>query len=100
MSSTCPPSPLHTQRLQRTKTQGNQTPLTRLNVHYEAVTKIILSKQNPVTGLIPASVAVTVHGDYRDAWVRQTPPREKGSRIMLTTTFVIPYGDAYSMMTC
>ncbi|RKP33981.1 glycosyl hydrolases family 15-domain-containing protein, partial [Dimargaris cristalligena] len=31
---------------------------------------IILSRQNPNTGLIPASVAVTTHGDYRDAWVR------------------------------
>lgn len=31
---------------------------------------IILNKQHPVTGLLPASTAVMVHGDYRDAWVR------------------------------
>ncbi|KAJ3067688.1 hypothetical protein HK102_007361, partial [Quaeritorhiza haematococci] len=42
----------------------------RLDQFYHEVTTIILSKQNPATGLIPASVAVTTHGDYRDAWVR------------------------------
>ncbi|ORX67931.1 phosphorylase kinase alphabeta [Linderina pennispora] len=30
----------------------------------------ILSRQHPVTGLIPASVAITTHGNYQDAWVR------------------------------
>ncbi|MEM9244548.1 MAG: glycoside hydrolase family 15 protein [Cyanobacteria bacterium P01_F01_bin.153] len=30
----------------------------------------MLSRQNPVTGLLPASTAVTTHGDYTDAWVR------------------------------
>jgi hypothetical protein len=69
MSSTCPPSPIH-QTPKIVKKKCATTVLTRLNAHYEAVTKIILSKQNPVTGLIPASVAVTVHGDYRDAWVK------------------------------
>ena len=38
--------------------------------YYKEVQIIILSRQNPATGLIPASVAVTTHGDYRDAWVR------------------------------
>lgn len=31
---------------------------------------IILSRQNPITGLLPASTAITTHGDYTDAWVR------------------------------
>ncbi len=43
---------------------------TRLDRHYRAVEKIILSRQDPVTGLLPASTAVNAHGDYTDAWVR------------------------------
>ena len=31
---------------------------------------IILSRQDPTTGLLPASTAITVHGDYTHAWVR------------------------------
>jgi phosphorylase kinase alpha/beta subunit len=31
---------------------------------------IILARQDPNTGLLPASTAVTVHGDYTHAWVR------------------------------
>lgn len=31
---------------------------------------IILARQDPSTGLLPASTAVTVHGDYTHAWVR------------------------------
>lgn len=42
----------------------------RLEYWYSVLQTIILSRQNPCTGLIPASVAVTSHGDYRDAWVR------------------------------
>ncbi|KAL7754215.1 hypothetical protein RI367_000196 [Sorochytrium milnesiophthora] len=42
----------------------------RLEYYYSIVKNIILARQNPCTGLIPASVAVTSHGDYRDAWVR------------------------------
>ncbi|KAI8621677.1 glycosyl hydrolases family 15-domain-containing protein [Chytriomyces sp. MP71] len=42
----------------------------RLDQYYEEVASIILSRQNPATGLIPASIAVTTHGDYRDAWIR------------------------------
>lgn len=37
---------------------------------YDEVHSVILSKQNPVTGLLPASTAVNNHGDYTDAWVR------------------------------
>ncbi|KAF9540563.1 hypothetical protein EC957_004001 [Mortierella hygrophila] len=42
----------------------------RLDHYYRCVNTVILNRQNPTTGLIPASVAVTTHGDYRDAWVR------------------------------
>src|SRR4249920_185367 len=31
---------------------------------------IILARQDPATGLLPASTAITVHGDYTHAWVR------------------------------
>ncbi|QJE71936.1 glycosyl hydrolase family 15 [Aerophototrophica crusticola] len=41
--------------------------LDRLHDH---VAKVILSRQHPVTGLLPASTAVTVHGNYTHAWVR------------------------------
>jgi phosphorylase kinase alpha/beta subunit len=43
---------------------------TTLNAYYREVDALILEKQHPVTGLLPASIAVTSHGDYRDAWVR------------------------------
>ncbi len=42
----------------------------RLDNYYHRVKTIILSRQSPVTGLLPASTAVTAHGDYTDAWVR------------------------------
>ena len=44
--------------------------LSQLARHFEAVQAAILAKQHPVTGLLPASTAITVHGDYTDAWVR------------------------------
>ena len=37
---------------------------------YAEVSTVILSRQHPVTGLLPASTAVNNHGDYTDAWVR------------------------------
>ncbi len=43
---------------------------TKLDPFYESIKAIILDKQHPITGLLPASTAVTVHGDYTDAWVR------------------------------
>ncbi|KAI8869731.1 phosphorylase kinase alphabeta [Ramicandelaber brevisporus] len=46
------------------------SPAARLDYYFRFVQAIILARQNAVTGLIPASVAVTAHGDYRDAWVR------------------------------
>jgi phosphorylase kinase alpha/beta subunit len=41
-----------------------------LDKHFQEIDKIILSRQNPLTGLLPASTAVNTHGDYTDAWVR------------------------------
>jgi phosphorylase kinase alpha/beta subunit len=42
----------------------------RLEYYYQQIKTIILIRQNPITGLLPASTAVTAHGDYTDAWVR------------------------------
>ncbi len=41
-----------------------------LDAYYREVSRVIVDKQHPVTGLLPASTAVNTHGDYRDAWVR------------------------------
>ena len=41
-----------------------------LNKHFGFIQNIILSRQDPITGLLPASTAVNAHGDYTDAWVR------------------------------
>ncbi|MUG97555.1 glycosyl hydrolase family 15 [Scytonema sp. UIC 10036] len=43
---------------------------TRLDSYYQQIKTIILARQNPMTGLLPASTAITAHGDYTDAWVR------------------------------
>lgn len=43
---------------------------TRLDHYYQQFSAIILKRQNPITGLLPASTAVNAHGDYTDAWVR------------------------------
>ena len=37
---------------------------------YKEVSEVIIKRQHPVTGLLPASTAVNTHGDYTDAWVR------------------------------
>ncbi|TAN71500.1 MAG: glycosyl hydrolase family 15 [Methylobacter sp.] len=42
----------------------------KLETYFQQVQDIILSRQDWVTGLLPASTAVNVHGDYTDAWVR------------------------------
>ncbi|KAI8997843.1 glycosyl hydrolases family 15-domain-containing protein [Pilobolus umbonatus] len=44
--------------------------LQRLDYYYQVINATVLSKQNAASGLIPASVAITKHGDYTDAWVR------------------------------
>lgn len=36
----------------------------------QSIERVVLSRQHPVTGLLPASTAHTVHGNYGDAWVR------------------------------
>ncbi len=43
---------------------------TSLAAYFTQIDSVILSRQNPVTGLLPASTAVNAHGDYTDAWVR------------------------------
>ncbi|WP_293339769.1 glycoside hydrolase family 15 protein [Microcoleus sp. CAWBG58] len=42
----------------------------RLDYYYQQIKTVILKRQNPITGLLPASTAVNAHGDYTDAWVR------------------------------
>lgn len=37
---------------------------------FKEVETVVLSRQHPVTGLLPASTSINTHGDYRDAWVR------------------------------
>ena len=36
----------------------------------QQIERVVLSRQHPITGLLPASTASTVHGNYGDAWVR------------------------------
>ncbi|MEP1448789.1 MAG: glycoside hydrolase family 15 protein [Paraglaciecola sp.] len=43
---------------------------TSLEQYYGQIQSVILDKQHPISGLLPASTAVTVHGNYQDAWVR------------------------------
>ncbi|WP_158769806.1 glycoside hydrolase family 15 protein [Paraglaciecola sp. L1A13] len=43
---------------------------TQLDAYYKQIKSVILEKQHPVSGLLPASTAITVHGNYQDAWVR------------------------------
>ncbi|MDQ2731066.1 MAG: glycoside hydrolase family 15 protein, partial [Armatimonadota bacterium] len=42
----------------------------QLDEYYHEIKTVILSRQDPRTGLLPASTAVTAHGNYTDAWVR------------------------------
>lgn len=42
----------------------------RLDEFYQQVSTVILSRQHPITGLLPASTAINSHGNYTDAWVR------------------------------
>ena len=51
------------------------TPLTAgrraaLDQYRQQAEAIILARQDPHSGLLPASTAITVHGDYTHAWVR------------------------------
>ncbi len=50
---------------------SSQAELTaRLDHYFTQVDRLLLQRQDPLTGLFPASTAITVHGDYTDAWVR------------------------------
>ncbi|MGG6293577.1 glycoside hydrolase family 15 protein [Leptolyngbya sp. AN02str] len=42
----------------------------QLEVYYQEAQSIILARQNPISGLLPASTAINSHGNYTDAWVR------------------------------
>ena len=35
-----------------------------------SISRVVLDRQDPVSGLLPASTAHTIHGNYGDAWVR------------------------------
>lgn len=41
-----------------------------LDRYFQQINTVILSRQHPITGLLPASTAINAHGDYTDAWVR------------------------------
>ncbi len=41
-----------------------------LDSYYKEVKNVIMVRQHPISGLLPASTAINEHGDYRDAWVR------------------------------
>jgi len=57
--------------MQRTSHRSSpKASLDQLERYYQQVSRIILSRQHPITGLLPASTAITAHGDYTDAWVR------------------------------
>ncbi len=36
----------------------------------QQISAVVLDRQDPISGLLPASTANTVHGNYGDAWVR------------------------------
>ena len=42
----------------------------KLDIYFQQVQDIIIKRQDWITGLLPASTAVTVHGNYTDAWIR------------------------------
>ena len=44
--------------------------LDHLDTIFHQVESVILSRQHPVTGLMPASTSINAHGNYTDAWVR------------------------------
>ncbi len=49
---------------------SSKLPIDRLERFYQEIQSVILARQNPITGLLPASTAITAHGNYTDAWVR------------------------------
>ncbi len=59
-----------TEKNNQNQNQDREAQAQLLDRYYDQVQSIILARQNPVTGLLPASTAITTHGDYTDAWVR------------------------------
>lgn len=55
---------------QTRKELGNHERLALLDKYFAQVDSVMLSRQHPVSGLLPASTAKNAHGDYTDAWVR------------------------------
>jgi phosphorylase kinase alpha/beta subunit len=55
--------------IQRDRTSSNSLGQ-RLDHYHRQIKAVILDRQHPVTGLLPASTAVNSHGNYTDAWVR------------------------------
>jgi phosphorylase kinase alpha/beta subunit len=53
-----------------TKTATSETIATQLDGWYAQIDAIFLSRLSLEAGLLPASTAKTVHGDYAHAWVR------------------------------
>lgn len=49
---------------------NDQEKLDQLQQLDSAIEAVVLQRQNPLSGLLPASTAHTVHGNYGDAWVR------------------------------
>jgi len=49
---------------------ASETHPAKLDAYYQEIKSVILSRQNPITGLLPASTAINAHGNYTDAWVR------------------------------
>ncbi len=41
-----------------------------LDQFFQQINSVILTRQHPISGLLPASTSVNAHGDYTDAWVR------------------------------
>lgn len=54
----------------RAPVRGEDEVMEHIDAFREEVQRVILSRQHPVSGLLPASTAVNQHGDYTDAWVR------------------------------
>jgi len=51
----------------RRQSERHSRLLDSLDKHYQIARGVILESQNPVTGLLPASISVSTHGDYRQA---------------------------------
>ena len=47
--------------------QNHSATLQRLD---QSIQRVVLDRQDPISGLLPASTAHTIHGNYGDAWVR------------------------------